>query len=57
LIYMLDHMGIDTGVNLDRLVVASSIVGPYLDHPLPGRYLQACTRGGVPFATKTTALQ
>ena len=57
LIYMLDHMGIETGVALDRLVAASSIVGPYLDHPLPGRYLQACTRGGVPFATKTTALQ
>ena len=57
LIYMLDHMGIETGVSLDRLVAASSIVGPYLDHPLPGRYLQACTRGGVPFATKTTALQ
>jgi hydroxymethylglutaryl-CoA lyase len=54
LIYMLDHMGIETGVHLDRLVAASSIVGPYLDHPLPGRYLQACTRGGVPFATKTS---
>ncbi len=57
LIYMLDHMGIETGVALDRVVAASLIVGPYLDHPLPGRYLQACTRGGVPFATKTTALQ
>ena len=57
LIYMLDHMGIETGVALDRVVAASSIVGPYLDHPLPGRYVQACTRGGVPFATKTTALQ
>jgi hydroxymethylglutaryl-CoA lyase len=53
LVYMLDHMGIETGVNLDRLVAASSIVAPYLDHPLPGRYLQACTRGGVPFAVKT----
>src|SRR5438876_2993043 len=52
LVYMLDRMAIETGVNLDRLVAASSIVGPYLDHPLPGRYLQACTRG-VPFATKT----
>ena len=52
LIYMLDRMAIETGVSLDRLVAASSIVGPYLDHPLPGRYLQACTRG-VPFATKT----
>ena len=54
LIYMLDRMGIETGVNLDRLVAASSIIAPYLDHPLPGRYLQACTRGGVPFATKTS---
>jgi hydroxymethylglutaryl-CoA lyase len=53
LIYMLDRMGIETGVNLDRLVAASSIIAPYLDHPLPGRYLQACTRGGVPFALKT----
>ena len=52
LIYMLDRMAIETGVSLERLVAASSIVGPYLDHPLPGRYLQACTRG-VPFATKT----
>lgn len=53
LIYMLDRMAIETGVNLERLVAASLIVAPYLDHPLPGRYLQACTRGGVPFAMKT----
>ncbi len=57
LIYMLDHMGIETGVSLDRLVAASSIVAPYLDHPLPGRYLQACTRGAMPFATKGSAVQ
>ena len=54
LIYMLERMGIETGVNLERLVAASSIIAPYLDHPLPGKYLQACTRGGVPFATKTS---
>jgi isopropylmalate/homocitrate/citramalate synthase len=54
LIYMLDKMGIETGVQLDRLVAASSIVAPYLDHPLPGKYLQACTKGGMPFATKTS---
>ncbi|HEY6842977.1 MAG TPA: hydroxymethylglutaryl-CoA lyase [Thermoanaerobaculia bacterium] len=54
LIYMLDRMGIETGVHLDRLVAASSIVAPYLDHPLPGKYLQACTKGGMPFATKTS---
>jgi hydroxymethylglutaryl-CoA lyase len=43
LVYMLDRMGIDTGVNLHRLVQASSIIAPWIDHPLPGRYLQACT--------------
>jgi isopropylmalate/homocitrate/citramalate synthase len=46
LIYMLDRMGIETGVDLNRLVAASRIIAPYLDHPLPGRYLQACTNGG-----------
>lgn len=51
LVYMLDRMNIDTGVDLNRLVQASSIIAPYLDHPLPGRYLQACTRGTLPVAT------
>jgi hydroxymethylglutaryl-CoA lyase len=57
LVYMLDRMGIETGVNLDRLVAASSVVAPWLDHPLPGRYLQACTRGTLPIGTKNTAVQ
>jgi len=52
LVYMLDKMGIDTGVDLNRLVQASLIIAPYLDHPLPGRYLQACTaKGAMPIAT------
>jgi hydroxymethylglutaryl-CoA lyase len=51
LVYMLDRMGIETGVDLNRLVHASSIIAPYLDHPLPGRYLQACTKGTLPVAT------
>ena len=45
LVYMLDGMAIESGVDLNRLVAASSIIAPYLDHPLPGRYLQACMRG------------
>src|SRR5437016_9362987 len=44
LVYMLHAMAIETGVDLNRLVAASSIIAPYLDHPLPGRYLQACTK-------------
>jgi hydroxymethylglutaryl-CoA lyase len=55
LVYLLDSMHIETGVDLNRLVQASTIIAPYLDHPLPGRYLQACTqsvtRGRLPVAT------
>ena len=47
LVYLLDGLNVETGVNLDRLVAASSIIAPYLDHPLPGKYLQACTRAAV----------
>ena len=57
LVYMLDKMGIETGVDLNRLVQAAAIIAPYLDHPLPGKYLQACTRGTMPFATATTSVQ
>src|SRR5260221_1340154 len=55
LIYMLDGLGLETGVNLQKLVAASSIIAPYLDHPLPGRYLQACTKGKMPFGAATAA--
>jgi hydroxymethylglutaryl-CoA lyase len=48
LVYLLDSMNIETGVSLDRLVAASAIIAPYLDHGLPGKYLQACTRAAVP---------
>jgi hydroxymethylglutaryl-CoA lyase len=53
LVYMLDRMGIDTGVDMNRLVQASTIIAPYLDHPLPGRYLQACTAKAKPVVTST----
>lgn len=41
LIYMLDGLGIDTGVSIDRLGDASRFIGERLDHPLPSRYAQA----------------
>lgn len=53
LVYMLDSMGIQTGVDMKRLVKASSIIAPYLDHPLPGRYLQACTKSAPPPVTSS----
>ena len=57
LVYMLDRMGIDTGVDLNRLVEASMIIAPYLDHPLPGRYLQACTAKAAKVMAGSGAVQ
>jgi len=42
LLYMLHGMGIETGVDLDRVAAASRAIAPRLGHPLPSRYLQAC---------------
>jgi len=41
LIYMLDGMGIETGVSLTRLSRASAFIESRLDHRLPSRYAQA----------------
>ena len=57
LVYMLEKMGIDTAVDLSRLVAASQIIAPYLDHPLPGRYLQSCMRNGAPIAPASPVVQ
>jgi isopropylmalate/homocitrate/citramalate synthase len=41
LIYMLDGLGIQTGVSLSALSKASGFIGRQLDHELPSRYFQA----------------
>jgi isopropylmalate/homocitrate/citramalate synthase len=41
LIYMLNGLGIDTGIDLDRLLAASTFASTRIDHPLPSRYFQA----------------
>jgi hydroxymethylglutaryl-CoA lyase len=41
LIYMLDGLGIETGVNLEGLVEASRFMEPRVGHRLPSRYFQA----------------
>ncbi|HVT05273.1 MAG TPA: hydroxymethylglutaryl-CoA lyase [Thermoanaerobaculia bacterium] len=53
LVYLLDGMHVETGVDLNRLVAASAIIAPYLDHPLPGKYLQSCNKGQQSFGVKT----
>jgi hydroxymethylglutaryl-CoA lyase len=41
LIYMLDGLGIESGVSLAGVVAASRALAPSIDHPLPSKYLQA----------------
>jgi hydroxymethylglutaryl-CoA lyase len=57
LVYMLEKMGIDTGVDLNRLVAASQIIAPYLDHPLPGKYLQSCMKSGAQVVSASAIVQ
>jgi len=41
LIYMLDGLGVETGVSLPALSRASAFIGERIDHRLPSRYAQA----------------
>jgi hydroxymethylglutaryl-CoA lyase len=41
LIYMLDGLGIETGVSLAGVSAASAFIAAKIDHPLPSRYAQA----------------
>ncbi|MCE9624143.1 MAG: hydroxymethylglutaryl-CoA lyase [Deltaproteobacteria bacterium] len=41
LLYMLEGMGIQTGIDLQKVVEASQIIAQALGRTLPGRYLQA----------------
>ena len=41
LLYMLNGLGIDTGVSIDAVASASRFIESKLDHKLPSRYLQA----------------
>src|SRR5437870_1027428 len=41
LIYMLDGLGLETGVLLAALSEATKFIGSKIDHPLPSRYAQA----------------
>ena len=41
LVYMLNGLGVETGVSLPALSDASAFIASRLDHPLPSRYAQA----------------
>jgi isopropylmalate/homocitrate/citramalate synthase len=41
LLYMLDGLGIETGVSIEGVMEASRAIEPMLGHPLPSRVVQA----------------
>ena len=43
LIYMLDGLGLETGVSIDDVYAASIAMEPHVGHPLPSRYVRART--------------
>lgn len=56
LVYLLEGMGIETGVDLDKLVAASKAIETYLTHPLPGKVVQACAAQTLPARSKAGRL-
>jgi hydroxymethylglutaryl-CoA lyase len=43
LLYMLHGMGIETGVDLEKVIEATSFIAPYLGHVPTSKYYQAAT--------------
>jgi len=41
LLYLLDGLGLETGVSLDAVYAASTAIEPRVGHPLPSRYVRA----------------
>ena len=46
LLYMLHGMGIETGVDLEKVVAATRFIAPYLDHAPTSKYYQAACAAG-----------
>jgi len=55
LVYLLDGMGVETGVDLDRLVETSQFIQQHLGKPLPSRVMQAKTAGACRVSEITTS--
>jgi isopropylmalate/homocitrate/citramalate synthase len=53
LVYMLDGLGIRTGIDLSALLRASSFIEAHVGHKLPSRYYRA-TRGDRPLPQKSS---
>ena len=57
LVYMLDGLGIRSGVSLESLLEASAFIEPKVGHPLPSRYYRAtrAARPSTPPAARSTS--
>jgi hydroxymethylglutaryl-CoA lyase len=55
LVFMCEEMGIDTGVDLDRLIEAANLAEKIVGHPLPGSVKQGGSLSKLRAATKTAA--
>ncbi len=55
LLYMLDGLGVATGVSIDQVVAASTALAPRLAHPLRSRYVQAVQASRAADAPPTAA--
>ncbi len=54
-LYMLDQMGVNTGVDIDKVRAASRYIATVLDHPLTSRTFQALEAGDKRAAAVVTA--
>jgi hydroxymethylglutaryl-CoA lyase len=55
LVFMCEEMGIDTGVNLDRLIDAANLAEKIVGHPLPGSVKQGGSLSRMRAAAKAAA--
>lgn len=39
LAFMCEEMGFETGIDLDKLILAAGIAQAFVDHPIPGKVL------------------
>jgi len=47
LLFVLNGLGVETGISIDKVAAASRFIGLQLDHRLPSRYLQAPRLGAT----------
>lgn len=55
LVFMCDEMGIETGVNLEKLIVSAALAEDVVGHPLPGSVMRGGSLAALRAAAKAAA--